>query len=238
MLNFIICDGNEKHNENMLLRLERIFKNNNIDGVITLVSTDPLEVIKYSSINYNTINVYILEINLKSNMTGIELAGRVRERDPQAYFIFATAHQEYTLLSLKLKTFDFLIKPISFEILEECIKRLYNDFIQIDYYISIKSGTKLHVLKRNDTIFCEKFGQILIIHTINSTIRCYETLESVESRVNSNFFFKCHKSYLINIKHISTINIKDNTISMSNGEVCLLSRNSKKKLMINVGYPK
>lgn len=239
MLNFILCDDNEQHNIHMQQRIEKILQRNNFDGKIALVSTNPDDIQKYAVQNNCEDNVYMLDIDLKKSMTGIDLARKIREHDSRSYLIFVTAHQEYTLMSFKIKTFDFLVKPISLAILEETIKALFKDYAvgmeQIkENTLSVKSGSNIYVFKQSDIIFFEKFGQVMIIHTVNGIIRCYETLDSIQERVDSTQFYRCHKSYLINKKYISSIDIKQNTVYMSNGEKCLMSRLYKKELIQNV----
>ena len=60
-------------------------------------------------------------------MTGLQLAEKIREFNKDSYIIFTTGHLEYSLMAYKLKTFDYIPKPITLERLEETVLRLVDD---------------------------------------------------------------------------------------------------------------
>lgn len=235
MLKFIVCDDIEIHNQHMKSYLDRICIENTIPAMTYLVTDDPKKVLLCPLSDEQDTNVYILDIDFKSDLNGIDLAKQIRSKDFRAYFIFVTAHQEYTLLSFKIKTFDFLLKPVSYKILEECILSLNKDYIENknlnSNVLTVKSGNQIYTFNEDDIIYIEKFGKIMIVHTNNKIIRCYETFENIENRLDKSKFFRCHKSYLINIKKIKSIDVKNNMIVMSNNDTCLLSRKYKKELL-------
>ena len=116
MLNFVICDDNQNMLNKLNKMLETIFISNNIDANILFHSVNPKEVLDFA--NSNTVDVFVLDIQLKSTMTGLELAEKIRISNKDAYIIFTTGHLEYSLLAYKLKTFDYIPKPITLERLE------------------------------------------------------------------------------------------------------------------------
>ena len=78
-------------------------------------------------VSNNKIDVIMLDINLKSNKSGLELAEAIRKINKNSYIIFTTGHLEYAMIAYKFKTFDYLAKPITYDRLEETIKRLFDD---------------------------------------------------------------------------------------------------------------
>jgi len=236
MLNYIIMDDDIKHNLNMKKRLDYIFDKHRIEAVTKLLATEPSDVLKYSIENIDKDNVYFLDVDFGSDITGIELAMKIREHDARSYIIFVSAHPEFVMPSLKTKTFDFLVKPISTEILEKCILSIHKDFQSLrneeKQTLVLKSGLKVYQLNIEDIIFLEKFGHLLVVHTFNGQIRSMESLENVENKLDSNKFFRCHKSYIANIHHIEEIDYKNNLIFFRNRENCLFSKRCKKELKI------
>ena len=99
MLDFVLCDDNR----NVLMKLEKmlesIFINRNFDAQIALSTIHPEEVINY--IQNHNVNVVILDIDLKSKISGLDLANIVRKKDKNIYIIFTTAHLEYGLMAYK-----------------------------------------------------------------------------------------------------------------------------------------
>jgi Response regulator of the LytR/AlgR family len=236
MLNFIIMDDEQKHNVNMKRRLDYIFEKHCIDAVTRLTASDPSQVLEYSMENVDSDNVYFLDVDLGCEINGIDLAAQIRNYDARSYFVFVSAHPEFVMPSLKTKIFDFLVKPISLEILEKCVLDIYKDSVSLKkeagQILSIKSGINVHQLKIEEIIFLEKYGHILVVHTVNGQIRSKESLATIENRLDQNKFFKSHKSYLVNIDQISEIDNKNNLIHFKNGESCLMSKGHKKELKL------
>lgn len=236
MLKFIICDDEQRHNTHIKRQLEKIISNHNLNAKVAFCSNNPHDILKYSQQHRDEKgNVYILDIDFKEKMDGVELAKKIRENEMGAYVIFISAHQEYSLVCYKIKTFDFLLKPVNYDILEQCILRLVKDFYysenKTERTIAIKSGSEIHNLNVDDIYYCEKYGKILVVHTTKGTLRSYETLESIQEKLAKHGFFRCHKSFLINLKHVSHIERRKNLVYMANGDKCLISRNYKKELL-------
>ncbi|MFL0245742.1 LytR/AlgR family response regulator transcription factor [Candidatus Clostridium stratigraminis] len=239
-LNFIIADDKEESLKITENYLEKIFSNNTVNGRIVLLAKNPEDVLNYSLKFENEINVYILDINFDCEINGIGIARSIREREPYAYIIFLTAYTQNSMLVFRyrLKVFDFLIKPLAYSDLEDCIIALQQDFDNISNHeipslkkrITIKSGYQDHDLIINDIIYIESYGPKLIIHLTHGQIESYGTLKDLENMLQkiTDVFFRCHKSYVVNFEHIKKIDIQNQEVIMSNGDRCLISRPQKK----------
>ena len=75
-------------------------------------------------------DIFFLDIDLKNNISGLNLAETIRKHNKNIYIIFTTAHLEYGLMAYKYKTFDYLVKPISVERLEVTVSRLLEDITE------------------------------------------------------------------------------------------------------------
>lgn len=113
MLNFILCDDNSTILERLHKMLESLFMKHNFDAEVSFYSTKPEEILDY--IKSHPVNVVFLDIDLKSQISGLELAEKIRKKNKNIYIIFTTGHLEYGLLAYKYKTFDYLPKPITLE---------------------------------------------------------------------------------------------------------------------------
>ena len=149
MLYFVICDDNKKHNYFLEIWLNKIFKKHRIGAEISAVVDNADNLLLYAGQHYNRINVYILDIDFEGSKCGLELARKIREKDRQSYIVFVTAHQEYLSSSLQIKTFDYLIKPVSYTRIERCIISLHEDYRRLKLF-----EVKVDVYKRQVYIFC------------------------------------------------------------------------------------
>ena len=227
MLNFILCDDNQ----NILNRLEKIldtiFVKNNFDAEISLKTDDYTEVIEY--INNNKVDVVLLDINLKSNKTGLQVAEQIRKINKNIYIIFTTGHLEYAMVAYKYKTFDYIAKPISYDRLEETIIRLFED-INSEPKKYIKLDNKNTVIDASEIQYIKRDGMKLVFHTSCRDYDIYSSFNKFQDRLPENFV-RCHKSYVANISQIKDVEPVSGTITFKDNTVCDIGPKYKSEFM-------
>lgn len=215
MLNFVLCDDSHPILTRLSKMLESIFIRHNIDASIGLATTSLSVLFDY--IETNNVDVLILDINLKTDISGCDVADIIRKKNKSVYIIFCTGHLEYALLAYKYKTFDYLSKPITQERLEETILRLVDDISSSPAdFIKVNKNT---VVKLNNVNYIKKDGMKLVFYTPNENHTVYSSFNQISTCLPGNFL-RCHKSYIINVDHISNFNMKNNTILLDNNEIC------------------
>lgn len=237
--NIVISDDEKESLSSNCLAVSRCIEASHIDAKITLCTTNPSEVLEYSKKYHTELNVYILDINFNKELNGLTLARSIREQEPYAYIIFLTAYVQLSMLTFKykLKVFDFLIKPASFQDISECLKALTED-LERSYgkklpvqqnHINVKSGYQEYDLVVEDIIYIESYNQKLIIHTKEGCLETYSTLKDMETELSalSNNFCRCHKSFLVNLRYIKKIDLINLELTMITDEKCLISRSQK-----------
>ena len=201
MLNFVICDDNASILNRLEKMLESIFINNNLSGQVAFSTTNPDKLLNY--IEKNSIDVVILDIDLKTKLSGMDIANIIRQRNKKSYIIFTTAHLEYSMVAYKYKTFDFLAKPITTERLEETILRLFDDISYSENYF-IKLNSRSGYINSNDILFIQKQGKKAIFKTTENDFELNSSFSSILNRLPNNFI-RCHKSYIVNLNKISHV---------------------------------
>lgn len=227
MLNFVICDDNPTVLNRLSKMLEAIFINNNIDAEIGLKALSASDVINY--LESNKVDVLILDINLKSETTGCDIAEMVRKKNKDVYIIFTTGHLEYALIAYKYKTFDYLPKPIVDERLEETILRLMDDMKSTPSKF-IRLNNNKTIINQDEVNYIKKDGMKLVFCTNNRTYETYSSFNKIQSCLPGNFV-RCHKSFIVNVKNISDINSNNNTILFSPNESCSIGGKYKNEIM-------
>lgn len=227
MLNFVICDDNPSVLDRLAKMLESIFISNDIDASIGLKSTTASDVINYLA--NNKVDVLILDINLKSEITGCDIANMVRKKNKDVYIIFTTGHLEYALIAYKYKTFDYLPKPIVDEKLEETILRLIDDIKHTPSKF-IRLNNNKTIINQDEVNYIKKDGMKLVFCTNTRTYETYSSFNKIESCLPENFV-RCHKSYIVNVKKISDINSNKNTILFSHNDYCSIGAKYKNKIL-------
>ena len=234
MLNFVVCDDNEAILKRLSKMLESLFIKHNIDANVSFASTAPSSILDY--VKNNTVSAVFLDIDLKSDITGLDLAGKIREINNDAYIVFTSAHMEYILVAYKYKTFDFIPKPITPERLEETILRIMDD-IKCSNSNSINNrfirlSNKNTIINQNSINFIKRDGMKLVFYTDNRIYEAYTSFSKIERELPSNFV-RCHKSYIANVNKIIDIDMSNNILIFNdkNAPKCFIGPKYKNKLM-------
>lgn len=231
MLNFVVCDDNKAILDRLVKMLESLFIKHHFDAEVSFSSTNAESILQYCQ--NNIVNAIFLDIDLKSEISGLDLAEKIRKTNKQVYIIFTSAHLEYILKAYQYKTFDFIPKPITIERLDETILRMIDD-------INVKD-TKSHFIRLNnrntiineDSInFIKKDGMKLVFYTDNRIYETYSSFNKISEELSPNFV-RCHKSYIANINKISDVNSSDNTIMFDSEHdlKCFIGPKYKNKIM-------
>lgn len=227
MLNFVICDDNINILDKISKMLENIFYKNNFEAEVSFASANVDEILDY--VYLNKTDVLILDINLKSKKTGLEVAEAVRKKNKNIYIIFTTAHLEYAMVAYKFKTFDYIAKPITSDRLEETVKRLFDDIYGIPKKY-IKIDNKKTIIDEAEINYIKRDGMKVVFHTDNRDYEIYSSFNKIQEILPDNFI-RCHKSYIANIDRISNIEPSQNKIIFDNDLTCDIGPKFKKNLM-------
>ncbi len=227
MLNFVICDDNPSAIDKLSKMLNSIIISNNLKGEILFSTSDPKQLLNF--VRTNHIHVLLLDIDLKSSISGLQIAEKIRKVDKNIYIIFITGHFEFGMVAYKYKTFDFLQKPLTRERFEETILRLYSDvFGSADKYIRLDNDKT--VIKENSIRFIKKDGMKVIFHTDTRDYETYGSFSKISDMLPYNFV-RCHKSYIVNIAKIMEVDFSNNQIIFTSNDKCYIGPKYKNKLM-------
>lgn len=225
MLNFVLCDDNQNILNRLDSMLNTLFLKHDFEAQITFKSDKADEILSF--IKSNKVDVLILDINLQSGISGIELAEKVRKTNKSVYIIFTTGHLEYALLAYKVKTFDYIPKPFTIERIEDTVIRLFTDASGgHTKYLTLNSK---NIIKQDDIQYIKKDGMKLIVYTDSKQYEAYTSFNKIEPCLSDNFV-RCHKSYIANIDNIKDIEASSNTIKFNNKE-CYIGPKYKNNFM-------
>lgn len=227
MLKFAICDDNVNILDRLEKMLQNIFTKNNFEATVSYKASDTKDMLDF--VTNNKVDVIMLDINLKSNKSGLELAEEIRKINKDSYIIFTTAHLEYAMVAYKFKTFDYLAKPITYDRLEETISRLFDDingtpkkYIKLDNKNTIVDASEVHFIKRD--------GMKLVFHTSSRDYEIYSSFNKFQERLPDSYK-RCHKSCIVNTSQIVDVEPVSGTITFKDGSSCGIGPKYKSDLM-------
>ena len=181
-------------------------------------------------------DVILLDIVLENNLF-FEMLEQLEFNIPKLVFI--SSHKEYAIKAFKHDAVDFLLKPIDFNAIiiaiYKVIKRramelsyqnqkinninTLNSANQTNDYVAVASLEKIELIPMAEIIFCKADGKYTVFMLANgSSIMSSRNLGEYGTILDSNYFFRIHHSYIINLRHIVKISKKDGYFcELSNG---------------------
>ncbi len=227
MLKFALCDDNIHILDKLEKMLENIFTKNNFDASVSYKTNNTKDMLNF--VSNNKVEVIMLDINLKSDTTGLQLAEAIRKINKDSYIIFTTGHLEYAMIAYKVKTFDYLAKPITYDRLEETVIRLFEDvngqpkrYIKIDNKNTIIDASEIQYIKRD--------GMKLIFHTSSRDYDAYSSFAKIQDTLPKNYR-RCHKSCIANLSQIKDVEPVSGIITFKDGSTCEIGPKYKSDLM-------
>lgn len=238
MLRFVICEDNKEFLNRISKVIVKVMMPYNFDYKInkfTQYNEDVEEIIS----NDDEIKIYILDIELPE-ISGLEIASKIREDDLESIIIFITAHNEFKndIFYSRLLAIDYISKVSLWE------SRLEGT---IDYTVKKLNKKNVLLFEYNYNSYRIPFDSIIYIEKISDNKKCiiytednktFEIISTISSLINqlTPNFYRSHKSCIINLDKVKKINYLDNTVTFKNNVTAyLLSNRNKKKLKEYVG---
>ncbi|MBQ8653949.1 MAG: response regulator transcription factor [Clostridia bacterium] len=154
--------------------------------------------------------------------TGVECARVIQDMDPSIVLIFATAHDQYMGDAFEVYAFDYLIKPFKVDRVMKTLERARDRIGRIDEKplpelpkAAPKVAAGRLMLRHRDGVSFISMEDILLVQREDRSTVIYtrgggrfvtsDSLGETEARLDPAVFFRCHKSYIINLNQISNI---------------------------------
>lgn len=233
-MNFIIYEDEVKFSNIYKRIIMKLMCHNNINyNIVESNSFNEYERQDLDNLGNN--KIYILDIEV-SGKSGIELAREIRkDGDWTSPIIIVTNHEEFKNVGFtrKILMLDFICKNNDVE------QNLYDTLLLA---MEINSVKKNFCFQKQGEIFQIPYQDILYIEktindnsanivTKNDIYLIRDTIQNLEKQFSdSDFFFKSHRSYLVNLKNIRHVDFDNGEINFPNEGKALLSRSNKKKL--------
>lgn len=113
--------------------------------------------------------------------------------------IFVSAYSDFVIRALRIKAFDYILKPIKVEELAGCLDRLVSDFSERAYlsHLQIKERGLTRLVKISEIVYIKGDGPYCTLYKSIESYTISRTLKSVLPDLG-NRFVRIHKSFIVN----------------------------------------
>ncbi|MCD8325850.1 MAG: LytTR family DNA-binding domain-containing protein [Lachnospiraceae bacterium] len=157
----------------------------------------------------------------KEPLNGFETAELLRKAECGALIVFLTSLSSYVQKGYEVRAFRYLLKSQMKEELVRAMEDCRRELAAEDYFQFTCERESCQVRKR-DISYLESDKRMVYLHTDKQTYHFYRELDELESERCGDGFLRCHKSYLVQIRHVA--GWKENQLRMEDGTVIPVSR--------------
>lgn len=247
MLPIYICDDNIiilKKLENHIKNYIAIHFDYEVHKVFSF--SDPYELLRHLPTNVDEPAIFFLDIELNSNINGIELASKIRNYSPLNYIIFVTAHENYMPITFEenLSAHAYIVKKsFSDKFISSINKALDSAFKE---YIQLINNTKFlpkylniwayknHILIEENRIIKIETSQennSISIYHISGVISFRYTLNKILEQLDTAKFIRCNRYAIVNTKHILNVDARTRELLLTDNHKILVSRRKWKNVL-------
>ncbi|MBP3550631.1 MAG: response regulator transcription factor [Alistipes sp.] len=214
---------------------------------LELVATFSSAVMAQEWLANNETDLIFVDINMP-DMTGVEF---VQSLDAKSMVIFTTAYAEYAIEGFKLSAIDYLLKPFGLQDITRASEKALSlyELLQLqgqlggdnpqddgsaesteEGVLSVHADRKTHLVKMSNIVYLESAGEYVRLHLTDGTsLVTLFRLKNMESELQSSQFMRVHRSYIINLSHIS--GYTKGRVFLSNDDYVPIGENYKEQFL-------
>ena len=164
----------------------------------------------YNVLQEQSVDIILLDIEMPG-MSGLELTRILAGKRP--IIIFTTSKKDYAAEAFDLNVVDYLVKPITRARFIQAIDKA-REVLQIqseevkfndDEFLFIRDSNVVKRLSLDDILYIEAMGDYVKLHMHHRFFAVHATLRALEQRLPATKFMRVHRSYMVAIAKIDTI---------------------------------
>ncbi len=165
---------------------------------------------------------------------GIDVVTKLRRVDEQVCVVFFTECTKYAIHGYTVCALDYLLKKYEDKLLVERFSRLYEWILKNknEHSLVIVQEGVYHKIPIRSVKYVEVNSHVLSYHTANGKLVVRGNLNDVADQLKEHDFVRIHKSYIVNMAEITSIDKKQ--VTVSTGDELPLSRSNRNEIISTV----
>lgn len=168
------------------------------------------------SIKSDIPDLALLDINIKGNLDGIDLAHELNKLHIPFLFLTSRIDAKSVDRAKLVHPLGYITKPITKISLQTNLEVLTHNLLtnhkkeksvafgQNDFYFIKEKDTYIK-LPFNSILYAEACDNYSIIYTLTNKYIVSQTLKSIEEKFSSHHFFRAHRSFLVNLAYVEKV---------------------------------
>lgn len=222
------CEDEKVQAEWMKEQIYEWAKNHKMEVEVQLFESAEQFLFESQVIDYDLI---LIDISM-SQINGMELARRIREKDLKVVLVFVTSDPSYVFEGYEVNAYRYLIKPIERAKLDEILNDVVQKKMQQSKeYIIIKVAHETVRMECDTILYIEVQGHYVLLHDVSGKVQLIKSsFASIWEKLqtSSKHFFLTHRSYAVNLSKI--VQIGKTECTLVNQEKVPVSRSAYKAL--------
>jgi len=166
----------------------------------------------YEFLRTSTVDIDLLLLDIEMpGMTGLELVKNLGDKRP--VIVFTTSKREYAVEAFDLNVADYIVKPVTparfIQAMEKVRELLESAREEMKWtneeFIFIRDSNIVRRLRLDEILYAEAMGDYVKLYTPGKFYAVHTTLKTVEERLPASLFLRVHRSYLVALSKIDTI---------------------------------
>lgn len=173
-------------------------------------------------------DLFILDVEM-GKINGMDAAKEIRRRGIKSEIVFVTGFIEYIQEGYKVNAYRYILKPLKFDDIKECMDGCIEEMLnRKKRFIVISYKGAIEKINLDDINYIDVIKKSITVHTKERNISYSgNSIEKLEEELSKQRFFRCHKSYLVNMMKIEKIEKESLYVA---GETIPLSRHRARDL--------
>ncbi|MEY8338509.1 LytTR family DNA-binding domain-containing protein [Lachnospiraceae bacterium 62-35] len=217
MLSIAVCDDEVIECCNMARKIKKILEEMKIPCLIRQFCNGR-ELLQACE----SFDIIFLDI-IMCDLDGIKTAKIFREKAFDKILIFVSFSREYVFEAYDVEAFQYLLKPVDDIKLKNVLRKaVLKTESRSQEFIIVSRERQKKKLFLDDIYYFEIKGRMIDVHGTEGVFTYYEQIGSLEGKLWDKGFFRCHKSYLINLKYVDVYNRQE--VILENGEKIMIAK--------------
>lgn len=221
-MHILICDDDLILAQSLAQHVKRFCDANTLDVQLSLCTSaqECLNALAHTP----TPDLFFLDIYLHEK-SGFDLAHQIRQTCPQSEIAFVTAYAQHMSDAFAFKPLGYVVKPFVYPQVEEVLKRFLHYSFTENRFFSIDQRDHTTLIAYDQIAFFESSRHVIVCHQMDGKEFPFsERLDALSRQLPADEFLRCHKSYVVRLRAIQTLDRVNHLFTLVNGMTVPISR--------------